>query len=130
MSTTSITTFDLSQSTVGLWRDGTSDVERNPQGPPRRVDGFVVGAPLMVRNAPHNGEMHPDGDELLYLISGRVDVIVEVDGAEQVVELAPGRGLVVPRGAWHRVALREPSQIVHITPGPGGQHRPLRAGAA
>ena len=27
--------------------------------------------------------MHPDGDELLYLISGRVDVVIEEDGRER-----------------------------------------------
>jgi hypothetical protein len=32
---------------------------------------------------------------------------------------------VVPRGVWHRVLLVEPSQLLHITPGPGGEHRPL-----
>ncbi len=79
----------------------------------------------MTRNAPHNGEMHPDGDELLYLISGRVDVIIEEDGRERTVELAPGQAFVVPSGVWHRVSLREPSQLLHITPGPGGEHRPL-----
>ncbi len=119
------TTFDLSQHTVGLSRSGGSSVQPNAPGPPRRVDGLIVGAPLMTRNAPHNGEMHPDGDELLYLISGRVDVVLEEDAQEHSVELAPGQAIVVPRGVWHRVLLREPSQLLHITPGPGGEHRPL-----
>ena len=127
MSEDTATPFDLSQSTVGLLRDGTSDVERNTPGPPRRVDGFVVGAPLMTRNAPHGGEMHPDGDELLYLLSGKIEVVLEENGEERVVEMSPGQGLVVPRGVWHRVVLRQASHLVHITPGPGGQHRPPRA---
>jgi len=125
MSTTKFSPFDLSTSTVGLLRDGSSDVVVNGQGPPRRVDGFTVGAPVMVRNAPHNGELHPDGDELLYLVSGRVDVILEENGSEHVVEVTAGQAFVVPRGVWHRVNLREPSRILHITPGPRGDHRPL-----
>ena len=120
--------FDLTKSTIGLLRDGTSDLVENPPGPPRRVDGLVIGAPLMTREPPHAGEMHPDGDELLYLISGRVDVILEEDGSETLLELRPGQGLVVPKGVWHRVKLREPSQLLHITPGPGGEHRPLGSG--
>ena len=119
------TVIDLSEATVGLHRDGASSVESSA-GPPRRIDGFVVGAPLLTRNAPHGGEMHPDGDELLYLVSGAVDVIVEdEDGSEQTVALAPGQAFIVPRGVWHRVQLREPSRIVYITPGPGGEHRSL-----
>ncbi len=119
-------TFDLSRANVGLLRDGSSRLIHSEGGPPARVDGFVVGAPLMTRDAPHDGEMHPDGDELLYLISGHVDVVLEEDGAERSVEMRPGQGLVVPRGVWHKVRLREPSQLVHVTPGPGGEHRPLR----
>jgi catechol 2,3-dioxygenase-like lactoylglutathione lyase family enzyme len=35
---------------------------------------------------------------------------------------------VVPRGVWHRVTLREPSHLLYLTPGPGGQYRPLDGG--
>ncbi len=85
----------------------------------------------MTENAPHRGELHPDGDELLYLISGRVDVILEVGGGEatageeHIEALHPGEAIVVPRGVWHRVDIREPSHLVHITPGPGSGHRSL-----
>ena len=85
----------------------------------------------MTRPAPHMGEMHPDGDELLFLISGHVSVLLEEQGAERAVELRPGQAIVVPRGVWHRVIPQQPSQLLHITPGPGGEHRPLpRDGAA
>jgi mannose-6-phosphate isomerase-like protein (cupin superfamily) len=70
--------------------------------------------------------MHPDADEVLFLISGRIDVVLEEDDAETVVEVKPGQALVVPKGVWHRVLLREPSQLLHITPGPGGEWRPSR----
>jgi mannose-6-phosphate isomerase-like protein (cupin superfamily) len=123
--------FEFEASVVALLRDGSSEViQPGPEGPVR-VDGFSVGAPVMTTNAPHRGEMHPDGDELLYLISGRIDVIMEEGGdavtvgAECVESLHPGQSILVPRGVWHRVDVREPSHLVHITPGPGGGHRPL-----
>jgi len=123
--------FEFDVSVVALLRDGSSEVIQPGPGGPVRVDGFSVGAPLMTTNAPHRGEMHPDGDELLYLISGRIDVISEEGGdavtvgAECVESLHPGQAVLVPRGVWHRVDVREPSRLIHITPGPGGGHRPL-----
>ena len=117
--------IDLTAAALGLHRTGDSELIPNRRGPPARIDGFTVGAPLMTRNAPHGGEMHPDGDELLFLVSGRVTVVLEDSDPPREVELAPGQALVVPRGIWHRLLLREPSQILHVTPGPGGEHRPL-----
>ncbi len=121
------TPFDLSQVVVGFHRDGNAHLIENVVGPPPRIEGLTVGAPLMTGPAPHLGEMHPDGDELLFLISGQVSVLLEEPGAQRAVELRPGQAVVVPRGVWHRVVPTGPSQLVHITPGPGGEHRPLPA---
>jgi quercetin dioxygenase-like cupin family protein len=88
------------------------------------VDGYTFGVATMSENSPHDGEMHPDGDEVLYLISGKVRVIIETDPVQEL-EMLPGNGLIVPRGVWHRVDIIEPSQIVYLTPGPGGEYRPL-----
>ena len=49
--------FDLAEVTVGLGRDGAAQLIENVPGPPPRIDGFVVGAPYMTRNAPHAGEI-------------------------------------------------------------------------
>jgi len=117
------TTFDLSRSLLGLKRDGTASLVPWEAGPPPQVDGFLVSAPIMTSSPPHGGEMHPDADEVLFLISGHVDVILEERGGETVVEVIAGQALVVPRGVWHRVRIRQPSQMLHITPGPGGEWR-------
>jgi len=119
-------TFDLAGGLMGLYRDGAAKAVVWKSGPPPRIDGYTVGAPHITRDAPHGGERHPDGDELLYLVSGRLDVVLEEDGVENTVELHPGDAFVVPKGIWHRVVMREPSQLIHITPGPGGQWRPKR----
>ena len=66
----------------------------------------------------------PDGDEVLYLISGRIRVVFLDDPIEDI-EVLPGAGLVVPKGLWHRVDILEPSQIVYLTPGPNNRFRPL-----
>ena len=121
-------TFDGKAAT--LLRDGTSAVVPTGGGPVR-VDGLTVGVvPHMDRPPPHRGELHPDGDELLYLVSGRVEVVLDDGDLEHVGEetrheLGPGDGFVVPRGVWHRIDVIEPAHLVHVTPGPGSGHRPL-----
>ena len=81
----------------------------------------------MTENSPHAGERHPDGDEVLYLISGRIRVVFTDDPVADI-DVAPGDGLLVPKGLWHRVDILEPSQIVYLTPGPNNEHRPLDVG--
>ena len=93
-------------------------------GPPQRIDGMTVGIVTMHESAPHGGEMHPDGDELLYVIAGKVEVHMESSPATPTT-LSGGEGCIVPAGEWHRVEVLEPTQLLHMTPGPNGDHRPL-----
>lgn len=93
-------------------------------GPPEYVDGFSVGFVDMEREPPHGGEMHPDGDELLLVISGRVKVFFERE-PDSPRELGAGDACIVPKGEWHKLKLVERSKIIYITPGPNSKHRPL-----
>jgi mannose-6-phosphate isomerase-like protein (cupin superfamily) len=70
-------------------------------------------------------EMHPHGEEVLVLVSGAMEMVLERDGGESTVELRPGQACIVPRGTWHRARVREPSALLTITAGRGTQHRPL-----
>jgi mannose-6-phosphate isomerase-like protein (cupin superfamily) len=72
-------------------------------------------------------EMHPLGDELLLLLSGAVDVVLEEPAGPRVIELRGGRACIVPRGVWHRLILREPGDLVFVTPPKGTQLRPAAA---
>jgi len=94
-------------------------------GPPERIDGLTAGIVHMTHAPPHGGEMHPDGDELLYVISGRVQVIGDSD--PEPLPLATGEACIVPKGEWHRLEMLEPTTLLHITPGPGHEHRPVVA---
>lgn len=69
-------------------------------------------------------ERHPAGDELVVLLSGRVDLIQELDGAEVRTSLRPGQALINPRGVWHTSDVHEPGTGLFITPGRGTEHRP------
>jgi mannose-6-phosphate isomerase-like protein (cupin superfamily) len=118
--------INLAREVVGL--DGSDRrarlVEQTGRGP-QRIDGFTVGAPELTGDAPHDGEVHPDGDELLYLIAGAVTVTLELADGDRLVELGAGDAVVVPKGVWHQITMREPGRLIHITPGPNGDARPL-----
>ena len=63
--------------------------------------------------------------EVLILVSGAVNVLFENEDFENV-PLQPGDGLVIPAGAWHRVDVLEPSQVVYLTPGPERRFRTMK----
>ncbi len=117
--------FDSESQTVGVGRDLLADLIDAQPDPPVAVHGLTIGIARMSENSPHGGEMHPDGDEVLYLIRGHVLVVFE-DEAIDDVDMRPGDGLVVPKGVWHRVDILEPCEIMYATPGPGGEYRPIK----
>ncbi len=73
---------------------------------------------------PNEQEMHPHGDELLLLLSGALDVILDLPEGARTVPLKTGGACLVPRGVWHRLFLRQPSDLVFVTPPDGTQVRP------
>jgi quercetin dioxygenase-like cupin family protein len=95
------------------------------EGPPDRLDGMTVGIVTMEHDAPHGGEVHPDGDEILYVISGAVSITSDSNPGEDLA-LGPGDACIVAKGEWHRVHILEKTQLLHLTPGPGGDHRPQK----
>ncbi len=119
--------FNLKNQTVAINRDFSAATMPERPDPAIPVDGYTFGVATMTENSPHDGEMHPDGDEVLYLIDGKVRVTIETDPVQKL-QLLPGDGLIVPKGVWHKVDILEPSQIVYVTPGPGGEYRPLPGG--
>jgi len=118
------TKFDPAKRVVGIGRDFAASLIPERPDPQIPVDGATFGVATMTENSPHEGERHPDGDEVLYLIAGRVRVVF-VEGEHDDVNVHPGEGLIVPKGIWHRVDILEPSEIVYLTPGPNNQYRPL-----
>src|SRR5579872_3132600 len=60
-------------------------------------------------------ERHPAGEEVVVLLSGRVDVVQELGGAEHVVALRPGQALINPAGVWHTARVHEPGVALFIT---------------
>ena len=120
---------DLTSDVIGLLRaDGSAGVmPPSAGGPPKRLDGHTIGFGAISNDnlPPHAGEMHPDGDEVLVMTSGCIDVELELPDGAQTVRVGPGEALVVPRGVWPLISCVEPGELLNITPGPHGDHRPL-----
>jgi len=71
-------------------------------------------------------EMHPKGDEVVILLSGAAELILEEPEGNRNVPLAsPGSMAFVPRGTWHTARVQEPSRMLFITAGEGTEHRSL-----
>jgi mannose-6-phosphate isomerase-like protein (cupin superfamily) len=69
-------------------------------------------------------ERHPAGEEVVVLLSGRVELVQDVDGVERRVTLTAGQAIINPPGVWHTADVVEPGRALFITPGRGTEHRP------
>jgi mannose-6-phosphate isomerase-like protein (cupin superfamily) len=69
-------------------------------------------------------EVHPDGDEIVVLLSGAVDLVLDLPGGHRTVELRDRGAAIVPGGVWHTANVFGPSEALHITRGVGTDHRP------
>lgn len=68
-------------------------------------------------------EMHPKGDELVYLLSGTTDFLLRRESGDERLTLSePGSYVVVPKGVWHTAEPKTPTRMLFITPGEGTQN--------
>jgi mannose-6-phosphate isomerase-like protein (cupin superfamily) len=81
---------------------------------------------MMGRNAESwpTWERHPAGEEVVVLLSGRIDLIQRIDGEERRIPLHPGEAVVNPTGVWHTADVHEPGDALFITPGQGTENEP------
>jgi uncharacterized cupin superfamily protein len=66
-------------------------------------------------------EMHPSGDEFVYLLSGDTDFVLH-DGKHEVGRVRinqPGDYVMVPKGCWHTAYPHVPTNMLFVTPGDG-----------
>jgi mannose-6-phosphate isomerase-like protein (cupin superfamily) len=85
-------------------------------------EGRLVAAFACDADWPH-WEMHPHGEEVLVLLSGKLTMVFDDGGKERDVVLEAGRACVVPRGTWHRAVVHVPGRLLGITYGRGTEHR-------
>jgi mannose-6-phosphate isomerase-like protein (cupin superfamily) len=72
-------------------------------------------------------EMHPNGDEVVCLLSGSATFLLEETAGTREIELSKsGTYVLVPKGTWHTARAQGPCRMLFITAGEGTQHRPAR----
>jgi mannose-6-phosphate isomerase-like protein (cupin superfamily) len=72
-------------------------------------------------------EVHPAGDEVVVLLAGAVDLVLEEPAGERIVALRDREACIVPRGVWHTANVLTPAEALHITRGAGTRNRPRAA---
>jgi quercetin dioxygenase-like cupin family protein len=70
-------------------------------------------------------EMHPHGDEFIYLLSGDVTLQLDDGNAVTSVPVHERGAIVVPRGVWHTAKVHAPSRMLFATLGKETRHRPV-----
>ena len=121
--------FDLEQVYLSLNRSGSAVelpgadfMERLVHSPADMA--YLVSITHQDADWPH-WERHPKGDEVLVMLEGRLELVLDVDGVESCCPFSAGQTVVVPAGAWHRARVLEPGRMLALTYGEGTDHRPL-----
>lgn len=71
-------------------------------------------------------EIHPNGDEIVVLLSGNVTFILDIEGTHEHVQLTEvGEYVIVPKGIWHTAQVIEKAQVLFITPGEGTENKSI-----
>ncbi|MGI9031141.1 MAG: hypothetical protein ACR2HP_14330 [Ilumatobacteraceae bacterium] len=78
-------------------------------------EGRLVGVFHQEANWP-TWERHPNGEEVVVLLSGRADLIQWLDGTERVIPLEPCHGVINPVGVWHTARVQEPGDVLFTKP--------------
>ena len=72
-------------------------------------------------------ERHPLGDELVYVLTGEVEFLLDDGDQHWSIDLPPGTASIVPRGTWHSARVPKPSTVLFVTPTPARtEHRHLQ----
>ncbi|NKB36228.1 MAG: cupin domain-containing protein [Gammaproteobacteria bacterium] len=81
-----------------------------------KFNGNSVGAGNISGESPV-WEMHPDTDELFYIIEGEVEfTLLEETGAKKY-KTGAGAVFAVPKGIWHKGSSPSGVKFVYLTPG-------------
>lgn len=88
-----------------------------------QIRGRLVSAYAMADF--RNWERHPAGEELIFVVSGAMDIILEEPEGERTVRVSAGQAFLIPTNIWHRGVVVKPGDALFVTEGEGTDHRPI-----
>lgn len=69
-------------------------------------------------------EMHPKGDEVIILLSGKATFVLDLPESNKCIELKEeGSVIIIPKNVWHTVKTKIKTKLLFITPGENTQHK-------
>lgn len=63
-------------------------------------------------------ERHPNGDELVQVLSGETQLTIKMDDGDHTLHMKAGMVAVVPRGCWHQFEAPSGVSVMTMTPQP------------
>lgn len=123
--------FDLSTTPLIMAPDGVATAKPFSQSFFEELDsdfdefkGHILVMTFEFDEAWPTWEIHPNGDELVYLLEGDTDLVLHGDDGETTVRVdRPGSYVVVPKGTWHTARPHAPTRMLFVTPGEGTLNR-------
>jgi mannose-6-phosphate isomerase-like protein (cupin superfamily) len=115
-----IRSFSFERSILHVSADGPAALLQPPfvKAELAQLDGRILATfPIAGPADAHTGtwEMHPEADEVLFMLAGDLGVEFAHGPHRSVTEVKRGEGIVVPRGAWHRLHFRVPGLLMALT---------------
>lgn len=86
------------------------------------TNSMTVGMATMEESPPHNGERHNDGDEIIIVVSGKIEVVSD-SNPDKCLTLYSGDSCIIRKGEWHKISVIEKTQLVYVTPSSNNEHR-------
>lgn len=68
-------------------------------------------------------ELHPAGDELVYLLGGAAELWLETPAGLQCLPMQAPAAALIPANCWHQVRTRQLCRMLFITYGEGTLHK-------
>ena len=67
--------------------------------------------------------MHPACDELIYLLSGSMNIVLDLGNNENIIKLNSNDLATIPRSIWHTVKIHSPCHVLNISRELDTKHR-------
>ena len=85
-----------------------------------KLDGSAIGVGWYSEQAPM-WERHPEGEELLHVLEGELDITTLTDEGPVHTRVPSGSIFVCPRGLWHWPRPKPSASLLFVTPGKGSE---------